>query len=141
MKTIVFIAFIIMTILAFIGAIATVEWFFTIPEKLKKRKDEQPPIIPGDILVNRNEYENPFAMYNNDFETVTEVKKSEVNGDYYFKSYTSDKDGYCRAFQSPYTISHHTNGERLWPKDYVIVNHITEEELSSRRPNNEKERD
>ena len=131
-----------MTILAFIGMMTTIDWLmFTLPEKLKKRKDEQPPIIPGDILVNRNDYENPFAMYNNDFETVTEVKKSEVNGDYYFKSYTSDKDGYCRAFQSPYTISHHTNGERLWPKDYVIVNHITEEELSSRRPNNEKERD
>lgn len=133
MKTIVFIAFIITTILAFIGAIATVEWLFTLPEKLKKRKGEQPPIKPGDILLRGYDYENPYIRENGVYETVTDVLKSDVSGDYFFKSYSSDKEGFPKQHQSDFVSSHCEDGDKYYEDGWVIVNHIIEDELNERK--------
>lgn len=135
MKTTVFIAFIIMSIFALIGAIATADWFlFTFPEKLKKRKGEQPPIKPGDILLRSYDYDNPYIRDNGVYETVTDVVKSDVSGDYYFKSYSSDKEGFSKQHQSDFVSSHCEDGDRYYKDSWVLVNHITEDELNERKP-------
>ena len=83
---------------------------------------KQIPIKPGDVIIKKYCYDNPFIDNTFNYETVYAVKKGN-NNRWYFKSYTSDKFGHKAKYQSEFA-SEHEIGKRFWYDDWVIVNHV-----------------
>lgn len=109
----------IFTVFAVIGFIATVYFFADLfCDSIKV----------GDIIVKKMYYNNPFEK-DLKYETVIEVKKSPKNKCYYFKSYTSYKDGIPKPYQSWYADEHTDSGKRFFSDDWVKVGSLDKDEL------------
>lgn len=84
------------------------------------KKDSR--IEPGDVILKKEYFENPFNDYEWMYETVTEVRTNS-SGRLYFKSYTSDRNGVKSPEQNMFK-QEHSDGKRYRSDDWEKVNHI-----------------
>ncbi len=97
--------------------------FFHFMEKRSHGKKENNEILlQGDVIIKKMYSENPFNDCEWMYETVTDVRTNDI-GDFYFKSYTSNKDGVRCPEQNGFA-SEHREGRKYWKKEWELVNHI-----------------
>lgn len=115
---ILFIIFIVLAIVKFV----CIYIFVDLSCKSAKNKKTSIELNVGDVLLSNYISKNPFDDPENKYETVTEVRRND-DGDIYFLSYTSDKNG-VESLEQNHFCDEHSYGKQYWPKDWKVVNHI-----------------
>ena len=107
-----------------IGAVAVgaAAYVAQIVYERKRKTQNTTDLMVGDVIIERGDTKNPFTDLTYKYETVKEIRKND-NGETWFISYTSDRDGNPTPNQNEFRVEHR-GGRHFWPEDWDIVNHI-----------------
>lgn len=105
-----------------VGALLIYYIYLVLNSSSSHKRDTQPPVKIGDIILPYPYGDNPFIDDEWQYETVTEVRVNDDNV-YFFKSYTSNINGSPAPEQND--IPSHRNGARWSNSLYKIKGHRT----------------